>query len=182
MTALKMKKANDTRVMLSQRKRKIFLDTLAKTGKVNDSAHAAGFTTTVFLHKLRKEDEDFAEAWDLAVHAAADMLEAEAHRRAVDGTMEPVFYKGEVVGHKVNYSDALLLAMLRAARPDKYNRGGGDTNVNVKFGIAVLPMTNQNEDDWEKGAIEMHKGQEFFEIKDFEALDGAKPSSVQRGD
>lgn len=176
------KKANDTRVTLSKRKRNAFLVALAETGKVAHSARAAGYTSTETLRQFRKTDEDFADAWDLAALAAGDLLEEEAIRRAVDGVMEPVFYKGAIVGHKINYSDALLTTLLRATNPGKFNRSGGDTNLNVRFGVAVLPMTAVNADDWEKGAIEMHEGQEFFEVSDLEAKADVRPISVRRGD
>ena len=125
-----------------------FLDLLAKTGKVADSARAVGFTTTAFLHTLRREDEDFAELWDQAIDAAGDVLEAEAHRRAVEGIVDDVYYKGEVVGHKLLYSDQLLMFLLRGTRPEKYNQSGGGAQINVKFGVAVLPMTAPSEAEW----------------------------------
>ena len=48
------------------------------------------------------------------------MLEAEARRRAAIGVDEPVFYKGEVVGHIRKYSDTLLMFLLKAHWPEKF--------------------------------------------------------------
>ena len=44
----------------------------------------------------------------------------EADRRAKDGVLKPVFYKGEIVGSIPQYSDNLLMFRLKALRPDKY--------------------------------------------------------------
>lgn len=51
---------------------------------------------------------------------AADRLEREAWRRAVEGWEEPVYPKGQLVGTVRLYSDTLLALLLRAARPKRY--------------------------------------------------------------
>jgi hypothetical protein len=130
--------------------------------------------------RFRRNDEEFAEAWDLALEAAAHTLEEEAIRRATEGVLEPVYYKGEVAGYKTNYSDTLLMFILRGLKPGVYrdNARGGDTNIN--FGIAVLPMTAPDENQWEQRALTMHDEQKTITIE-------AKPDEnqmarVKRGD
>ncbi len=39
-------------------------------------------------------------------------LERAAYSRAVEGWLEPIVYKGEVVGHRRRYSDAMLRLLL----------------------------------------------------------------------
>jgi hypothetical protein len=74
----------------------------------------------------RNDDADFAAAWDEALDEAADTMEREAWRRAVEGTEKPVFGslgRGEgtgEVGRIREYSDTLLIFMLKAARPEKF--------------------------------------------------------------
>ena len=53
------------------------------------------------------------------------MLEAECRRRGHDGVEEPVYYLGQVVGSIRRYSDACLLALLRAYRPDRFSARRG---------------------------------------------------------
>ena len=72
------------------------------------------------VYRWRAEDEAFARLWVDAVMVAADLLEEEADRRGRDGTEEPVFYQGAQVGAKRRFSDALLLARLKALRPAQY--------------------------------------------------------------
>ena len=161
------KNAPRSRMVMSQKKRRKFLELLAQTGRVKESALAVGFTTTSFLNKLRREDEDFADDWDHALIAATNVLEDEAIRRATEGVLDPVYYKGAVVGYKVNYSDTLLMFILRGLNPDKYReKAHGGTNVNLKFGIAVMPMTAPTEAGWETKAIEMHASQQTLTLED----------------
>lgn len=170
----------DSRAFLAKKKRKAFLSILAKTGRVAEAARACGFTDTSTLQAFRRNDEEFAEAWDYALESAAHQLEEEAIRRATEGVLEPVFYKGEVAGYKTNYSDTLLMFILRGLKPGVYrdNVRGGDTNIN--FGIAVLPMTAQSDEQWEQRSVQMHSEQKVITLE-------AKPvenqmSRIKRGD
>lgn len=96
-----------------------FLDTLRETANVTVAARSVGISpATVYKH--RRDDALFAERWDEAINEAVDMLEAEAHRRAFQGTEEPVFYQGCEVGYVRKYSDPLTMFLLKAHRPDKY--------------------------------------------------------------
>lgn len=158
------KKRTRTRTVISNKKRKVFLKLLAQTGQVTEAARAAGYTDTTYLLRYRRENEDFAEEWDLALESAKHTLEAEAIRRAVDGVLEPVYYKGDIAGYKTNYSDPLLMFVLRKLDPTYRDTGkGGDTNIN--FGIAVLPMTAKNPEDWEQRAVTMHNEQEMITVE-----------------
>lgn len=180
MTTAKALAHQDSRAVLAKKKRRVFLDILAKTGRVAEAARAVGYTDTATIQQFRRNDEDFAEAWEHALEAAADILEEEADRRAIEGVLEPVFYKGKVAGYKTNHSDTLLMFRLRGLKPGIYreNQRGGDTNIN--FGIAVLPMTAPNDEQWEQRAIVMHDEQKTITIE-------AKPvenqmARIKRGD
>lgn len=72
-----------------------FLLALRTTGNVSHSARAAGIVTPQ-AYKLRREDADFAAAWDNALEDATDELENEARRRALQGVNEPVVYQGQL--------------------------------------------------------------------------------------
>jgi len=97
-----------------------FLETLRATGNVCKSYQAAGIRARSWVYEKRA-DPEFARRWDEALADWADTLEAEAYRRAVVGTDKPLAHKGELTGDTVKeYSDTLLLAMLRAAKPEKY--------------------------------------------------------------
>jgi hypothetical protein len=170
----------NSRAIIAKKKRRAFLSILAQTGKVAEAARSVGFQDTSSLQHYRRNDEEFAEEWELALEAAANVLEEEAIRRATEGVLEPVFYKGDIVGYKTNYSDALMMFILRGLKPGTYRDAvrGGETNIN--FGIAVLPMTAPDEGSWEKRAVDMHSNQVTIDVE-------AKPvennlSRITRGD
>jgi len=81
------------------------------------------------IRRARVKDPEFDEAVKNAIEEGYDMLEEEARRRAVDGVDRPVFFQGEQCGVIREYSDQLLITLLKANRPKKYNPG-----VDIKFG------------------------------------------------
>jgi hypothetical protein len=114
------------RLKLNKERRERFLSALAATGIVSTAVEIAG-TSRTRVYELRKCDSGFSSAWDEAEERAADALEAEAWRRAVDGVAEPLVSIGKLVrgddGEPLSirrYSDTLLLALLKARRPEKF--------------------------------------------------------------
>lgn len=71
-------------------------------------------------YDARDVDLAFAAAWKEAVEIAVELMEAEARRRAVEGTLRPVFQGKKLVGKVREYSDTLLIFLLKANKPDKY--------------------------------------------------------------
>lgn len=96
-----------------------FLQVLADTANVSAAAKKIRIDRS-HMYRLRGEDEEFAAAWDEAVKLGTAALEDEAVRRAKDGTLKPVFYQGVKVGTIREYSDTLLIFLLKARDPDKY--------------------------------------------------------------
>ena len=87
----------------------------AKRAKVDRSSHYKWIDPK---HQLY--NDNYQAAFKVAQKIAVEHLEAEARRRAVEGIEEPVFYKGEIVGHKMRYSDTLLMFLLKGNAPEKY--------------------------------------------------------------
>ena len=83
-----------------------FLVALSERGIVTEACAAASVSRTP-AYELRKEDEEFAAAWDAALEVAADGLESVMHQRLA----EPMGNRG---------SDVLLMFALKAMRPDRY--------------------------------------------------------------
>lgn len=113
-------------------KKRAFLAAYARTGNVTQAAAAAGITRRthyVWLHEDGPDGDAYREAFERAEEEAADWLEAEARRRAVEGVVRYKFdKKGNPLRHPVTgepyyeleYSDTLLIFLLKGARPDKY--------------------------------------------------------------
>jgi hypothetical protein len=102
-----------------QRAKEIFLTALAECGNVTYAASRAGIPRRT-VYALRKKDEEFAKAWRESADIGVRILEDEACRRAMEGVETPVFYQGKEVGVVRKYSDTLLMALLKAHRPEKY--------------------------------------------------------------
>lgn len=96
-----------------------FLTSLAKKGNVTIAAKSARIARRT-AYARREVDEEFRKAWADAIDEAADLLEEEARRRAQDGTLKPIYQGGEQVGTVREYSDTLLIFLLKGARPEKY--------------------------------------------------------------
>ncbi len=68
---------------------------------------------------------DMAERADDALEAFADLLEAEAVRRAVEGVEEPYQIRGGALTTIRRYSDRLLEVLLKAKRPRQFRESPG---------------------------------------------------------
>lgn len=97
----------------------IFLAELAECGNVKLSAAKAKLSRSQLYNK-RKADEAFAAAWSEAEALGNAALEDEARRRAYNGWLEPVFHKGSRCGTVRKYSDTLMIVLLKAHMPEKY--------------------------------------------------------------
>ncbi|WP_419729538.1 hypothetical protein [Lichenicola sp.] len=104
-----------------------FLNTLGKTGNASAACRASGLSRRQ-LNMLKQRDPVFATAYSEALDEAADVLEAEAWRRALEGIPHPVMKAGQPVfdqstGEAVTvqrYSDPLLVLLLRGCKPAKF--------------------------------------------------------------
>lgn len=97
----------------------IFFTAIENCHSVTTASAAAGYSKAV-VYLWRKENAEFRQRWQDAKTICADLLEEEADRRGRDGIDQPIFFRGTQVGSKQKFSDALLLARLKAERPEKY--------------------------------------------------------------
>ncbi len=141
-----------------------FLSALAATANVSASCLAAGIArNTVYLR--RDADEGFAKRMADALEDAVDDLELEARRRARDGLRRVKFHQGDPIlvplfredglpalderGAAVlvpyvehEYSDTLMIFLLKAHRPEKYRE-----NVKVEVTGKVISTIEISHDD-----------------------------------
>ena len=99
-------------------KQKAFLVAYALCGNVRAAARLARCARS--QHYWWLNQPAYAEAFAEAHAEACDALESEARRRAVKGVRKPVFYQGTICGSVCEYSDTLLIFLLKAALPEKY--------------------------------------------------------------
>ena len=137
----------------------VFLVELNAGETVRDAARTACVGRAT-IYRWRDDDEEFAEAWDDAIDAGTELLELEAIRRGRDGVRKPVFHQGQICGHVQEYSDTLLIFMLKARRPQVYRDRASleHTGPNgqplpaptttVQAGVLVVPGVIQDPNAW----------------------------------
>jgi hypothetical protein len=103
--------------------REVFLEVYRISGNLTQSANAAGVTRGVVL-RWREHDDTFNAAFNQAEVEAVELLEAEARQRATKGTKltRRVIRGGRLIEEVEEWrpSDAMLIKLLQALRPEKY--------------------------------------------------------------
>lgn len=113
----------------------LFLEELAARGSVVGACTAAA-CSRANAYAERERSAEFAKLWDEAKKISVERMEDEARRRAVEGTLRPVFQGGDRVGQVREYSDTLLIFLLKAHDP-KYREKqtvehtGGTTQTHI---------------------------------------------------
>jgi hypothetical protein len=119
--------AGDLSQAATVRRQRAFLAAFVNNGAVVHAARAARVSRSVVYH-WRRTDESFERRFQEALEDAAEVIEAEARRRAVDGWQEEVYQQGRLVGTVTRYSNTLLALLLRCRRPEIYgNRAAAKT-------------------------------------------------------
>jgi hypothetical protein len=102
-----------------------FLATYRTCGNIRKTAELTKIERRTH-YKWMDNDPSYKERFMEAHEDAIESLEAEALRRAVDGVEKPVFGSGGQgvgtvkVGSIREYSDTLLIFLLKGAKPEKY--------------------------------------------------------------
>lgn len=88
-------------------------------------------------YQRRKTDAEFRKVWKEAAQINTKLMEEEAVRRAYHGTLKPVYHKGVKIGHVREYSDTLMIFLLKARNPAKYRDGLNADGGNGSFVLNV---------------------------------------------
>lgn len=99
--------------------KKEFLKAIAEVPNITAACRVAKIDRKT-AYNYRDADAAFAEAWEDALEAGVDTMEIEAHRRAVMGIDKPIYWKDQQIDTLKEYSDTLMIFLLKAHRPDKY--------------------------------------------------------------
>jgi len=108
--------------------RERFLESYAETGNIGHACRAAGVSRATF-YRERARNPEFDELALDAIDEAIDRLELEARRRAAEGVKRERWQRTgtDARGRPIyerqtirEYSDTLLIFLLKAGRPEKY--------------------------------------------------------------
>ena len=114
-------------------RRSKFLDVLRRTANISRAVRESGLpSSTAYRHRMRYPA--FGNQWDNAVAEALDELEDIVIDRVRNGVEKPIFFGGEEKGVMRVYSDNLAMFILKAKRPEIYDRlhmpgGAGSTSI-----------------------------------------------------
>jgi len=108
-----------------------FLAAYAEVGNITRAAEIAGVDRTTHYKWIESDDENgsYMKAFKAADEQAIEKLETEARRRAIEGLRKKKFdSKGNPIidqetgkqYEEHDYSDTLLIFLLKGARPEKY--------------------------------------------------------------
>jgi hypothetical protein len=115
-----------------------FLNYYIQYGTISKAAKKAGISRQTHYDWLKNDKKGFyRRAFELADKMAADLLEEEAFRRAGEGDLQVVYYKGQEVGRKRVYSDQLLAILLKGKKTQYRENVEINNNVNVDLSDAV---------------------------------------------
>lgn len=96
-----------------------FLSAYSDGLSIQDACLKAGIGRTTF-YTWKENDMRFRSAFSDAMERSVDVMEEEAKRRAVRGVLKPVYYNGKIVGSIREYSDTLLIFLMKGRRPDVF--------------------------------------------------------------
>jgi hypothetical protein len=99
-----------------------FIRALRATGCNVSKACTMSGLTKLQADTLRQRLDAFARAWDDTYEGVTDDLEEAGLKRAIEGVVEPVFWRGVEIGTRRNYSDAVLTMMLQGRRSGVYKQ------------------------------------------------------------
>jgi len=122
-----------------------FLESYAQWANITEACKCSGIARSTF-YVWQEHDPKFAFAVQQAGEQATERLEKEAYRRATEGTpyKRTSYWHGEPVGtdEKIEYSDQLMMLLLRARKPEIY-REKLDVTVNqiVKAIAGIEPSS-----------------------------------------
>jgi hypothetical protein len=119
-----------------RKRAEIFLVQLAEGMSVRKARVIAGLGRST-VYEWKRDHAAFAQAWTDALIEGVEAVEDECHRRAVHGVDRPVYHGGKLVGHVTEYSDALLVMLLRGRAPEKYKHYN---EAKVPFRAALPPQ------------------------------------------
>jgi hypothetical protein len=122
--------------------RNTFLESLRRTGLVATSAKLVGVNS----RRIKSEcevDKEFAADMQEALLEYSERIQAELHRRAVDGVPETVYFQGVPCGTKINYSDSLLTTLVKAKSPEFREKIAVDTTIHGGVLLTLPPAQSQ---------------------------------------
>jgi hypothetical protein len=128
----------------AQMKARAFLAAYKNSASITQAAKAARIDRTLHYRWLRRSS-GYAAAFERAKPIAAGVLLDRTVKRAIEGTLEPVFYQGQRCGLIRRYPEGTAQFLLRGLMPEVFGAkltaevsGPGGAAIEVRPDIAAL--------------------------------------------
>ncbi len=119
-----------------------WLNEFIQRGSIAATCKARKISRQTF-YDWTKQDTEFKRVFeDEARPMTTTLLEDEAYRRAMQGVPKGIYYKGCKIATEKEYSDTLLVMLLRANCPQRY-KNFVDTTVNGSMNINDVSLTDK---------------------------------------
>jgi hypothetical protein len=131
-------------------RQRAFIEALADLGSVEAAARAVDMSS-VGAYQLRRQPGagEFRAAWEAALQLGIQRIEDVAMDRALNGTEEPVYSYGKLLGTRTKHNDRLLMFMLRNRAPERFAAGGGPKGLNAVSQMQLDRLKKQWRAEWE---------------------------------
>lgn len=136
-----------------KKRKKDFLEKLEMTASITRACKLSKVGRRT-VYDWINADPDFVKELEESKRIAIDALQDEAVRRAFEGTIKPVYQGGKKVGKIREYSDTLMVLLLKGNMPDKYkDRFSGE--LSGQGGGPIKTHHTSDDIDWEKVPTEV---------------------------
>jgi len=122
-----------------------FLDAFRNSKTVSGSVRITRTSRQTHRNWLAT-DPEYAERFQDVNDELTDELEQELRRRAMEGSEEPMYHKGERVGFRKRRSDACLVLLLKAKRPELFRDPADISNEIDHSPTAIDPSVLTNDE------------------------------------
>lgn len=112
-------------------KRDAFLAAYVELGTLTHAAGAVGIDRSSH-YKWMDTDPEYPSLFAVAAAKGKEAMVREARRRAIEGTDKPVYQGGKLVGTIREYSDTLLIFLMKGAMPETYRERVDVTVLDVR--------------------------------------------------
>ena len=132
-----------------------FLEHVRKTGRKHEAAQVSGVSYDCIRVYINKNINEMADRTEAAMADYREAIEAEIHRRAIEGVPEPIIGgkdRDEIVTYVQRYSDRLL--EFHAKRHIPEYRSAQQIDLNVRGGVIAVPAQAPSMDAWIQAAGE----------------------------
>lgn len=144
----------DTEMELFEKQRPLILEGVEKHGSISLAIKNNAKITmrpSSILHYAKKHKQ-FGEDLQIAMQVFKDSLDATVTDRAINGTVNPVFQRGEYIGDYAIKDNKLLVELAKAKLPEQYNpRLYASANPQTSNGTTINILSFDGVDETKKG-------------------------------